>query len=221
MLSTEEINGWIQYACDCCDMSHLARDIKWEYNNRLTRVLGRAWTHGRKIEISGYYNTLPEYTVDEFIDTIVHEACHIIADVKHKKDCGHGPLWKQCMIDCGLEPLRCYNGKARKKPRKKRPVEYVYVVCTNCGTVTQMKKTEWYRYKSYQPLCEDYVSDYCSGELISLDGRKFKAEREWYADWIEAAKEVVKDKPRLGYGRELRIPREYYVDNFEEGSVYL
>lgn len=86
-------------------MAWLTNHIRFKFNNRLTRIWGRAWQPNNLIELSTLL-WLAGSEQDKK-DTIIHEACHIIVwhkygntpDIKH-----HGKEWKMCMTLSGVEP---------------------------------------------------------------------------------------------------------------------
>lgn len=104
-----EINRWLKEACVDNGYAHMAHVITWRFSNRLKSTLGQArCLYGKyEIELSSYlWATIGE---EEKMDTVKHEACHILAFYKYgKKAWGHGPLWKECMENAGVSPRRCH-----------------------------------------------------------------------------------------------------------------
>lgn len=74
-------------------------------NTRTWRTAGRAWLEQGIIELS--YKLFIHHR-DEFIRVIIpHEAAHHVA-FRVYEDAGHGPAWKQVMVDYGL-PAKLYH----------------------------------------------------------------------------------------------------------------
>ncbi len=70
-------------------------------NSRFTACAGRANFFTNLVEISCYFMENDKETTLEII--VPHELCHIIA-FRLYKDQGHGTMWKQTMVKCGLPP---------------------------------------------------------------------------------------------------------------------
>jgi SprT protein len=103
---------WVRLACECNDVSELAQTIVIEWNRRFTRRLGDAVfnpiTFQSKIRLS--IPLWPRASIQDRMETVVHEACHLI--VWHKFGlfiAAHGPEWKQAMEKCGVEPERTHD----------------------------------------------------------------------------------------------------------------
>ena len=75
------IRQWIRLACDSNGVSELAQVIVVEWNPRFTRRLGDAGysstTYRARIRLS--IPLWPRSTEEDRRETVVHEACHIIA----------------------------------------------------------------------------------------------------------------------------------------------
>jgi SprT protein len=102
----------------------LAQAIVIEWNPRFTRRLGDAvfnpTTFQSKIRLS--IPLWPRASIQDRMETVVHETCHII--VWHKFGlfiAAHGPEWKQAMRNCGIQPERTHDvdrtGLARRQKR--------------------------------------------------------------------------------------------------------
>jgi predicted SprT family Zn-dependent metalloprotease len=62
-------------------------------------------------------------------ETIIHEVAHILADLKAKRNAGHGPAWMRMMVRLGCEPKRCHKVDTQGlKRRQKR-----YQLRCSCG----------------------------------------------------------------------------------------
>lgn len=100
----DNIRDWIKFSCDRCE-SRLY-DIKI-----LTVGLEEYVAQANTYLSSGCHNILfsdwcrlPNFTLKDLMETTIHEACHIIANMQIMSDAGHGPVWQECMNKCGLEP---------------------------------------------------------------------------------------------------------------------
>lgn len=143
-LTDKQVNEWIQYAFDTVSSATgaiLARnEITWEWSNRLTRAKGMAYRRSMKFSAKLF----PLFPEDEQIDTVVHEACHIICNLMYKKRMGHGPEWKKLMVICGLEPERCYSFSSdaqRDAALSLRSAPKYFFKC-GCKIHTMKRKTE-------------------------------------------------------------------------------
>jgi len=105
------------------DLFSLAEGVSVSFNSRLRATLGRAYS--RRIQLSG--PLWPRATPTERYETVVHEACHVIADYRNRNagiynTTPHDWSWKSLMIECGLEPKVTHNidnsdlTKSHKRP---------------------------------------------------------------------------------------------------------
>jgi SprT protein len=126
--------NWVRWACHQNGLPELAQAIIIEWNRRFTRRLGDAVfnpiTYQSRIRLS--IPLWPRASSQDRMETVVHEACHII--VWHKFDlfvAPHGPEWRQAMKNCGVEPLRTHDvdrtGLARRQQR------FILLDCPNHG----------------------------------------------------------------------------------------
>ena len=120
----QHIRSWIRFACDCNNVDELAQVIVVEWNPRFTRRLGDAGysptTFRARIRLS--IPLWPRSTEEDRKETVIHEACHLIAFYKHRVvTAPHGTEWKEAMKNCGIEPLRLHTvdrtGLARRQKR--------------------------------------------------------------------------------------------------------
>lgn len=136
---------------DCCNQMNMpGLHITVSWNNRFTRRMGDAETkYGKKPgqQVGGAIRLSrplwPNATPEQRDQTIKHEAAHIIANIKHGVQCGHGPRWKAVMRSLGLEPKRCHQvdrtGLKRSQPR-------MVIPCKGCRkpiTFTKRLLTNW------------------------------------------------------------------------------
>lgn len=81
-------------------------------NSRLTSTAGRAHLESGKLEFSPSLYAANE---EEFLnDTVPHEFAHLVA-YQIFGDKGHGPAWKQVMIDLGYSPTRLHSYEVPKR----------------------------------------------------------------------------------------------------------
>jgi predicted SprT family Zn-dependent metalloprotease len=106
-----EARELLAITCLLCDVPDLAglTDLVW--NSRFTARMGDARWDARlgrgRIRLSRAL--WPRASRDEQVETIVHEACHVIAGFLHGPKQGHGPRWQELMRRCGYEnPRRCH-----------------------------------------------------------------------------------------------------------------
>jgi predicted SprT family Zn-dependent metalloprotease len=107
-MTQSEVRGWIRYACDSCGVPELAERIKLVWSRRLTRSKGIASRDKGVYTIKLSPELFRRDNEQGNIDTVVHEACHIIEYYKHGTG-GHGARWERYMRRCGLKPVRCHN----------------------------------------------------------------------------------------------------------------
>lgn len=122
-----EYEALVETACARCDVPELATSIKITWNNRFTARMGDAhWVNKASTGLIRLSRPLwPKATIDEQVETVIHEACHIIADYKVGRRMGHGPVWREMMRRCGItKPRRCHsvNDEAIKARRQGRRV---------------------------------------------------------------------------------------------------
>jgi len=112
LTDSEMIRDWLDFALDCNDVSYLSSMIRVRWNKRfLTKFAdagyGSCPPRGR-IRISPRIWVRASET--ERRETIIHEACHIVAFHLHGIEIRpHGIEWRQAMGNCGIEPVRCHN----------------------------------------------------------------------------------------------------------------
>jgi len=109
---SERIREWIDFALDCNDVSYLSSMIRVRWNKRFTRKFADAGygicpPRGR-IRISPMI--WERATLEQRRETIIHEACHIVAYHLHGLAIKpHGAEWRAAMAKCEVEPVRCHN----------------------------------------------------------------------------------------------------------------
>lgn len=111
ILSSKDVTEYIAIACTLCGVDELIGRIRVAWNGRFIARMGDArWDHCKGeglIRLS-----LPLWSKashEEQVETIVHEACHVIADYKFGGRQMHGPRWQEMMRLCGYQsPPRCH-----------------------------------------------------------------------------------------------------------------
>jgi SprT protein len=106
------IKEWIWFACGQNEVEELAQTIIIEWNSRFTRRMADAFycpaTYRARIRLS--IPLWPRASEEQRRETIIHEVCHCVVWYKHGLlVLAHGGQWKQAMLRCGLEPVRCHS----------------------------------------------------------------------------------------------------------------
>lgn len=90
-----------------------------EFNNKFRRKGADAiYYHNRgygRIRFSTKIFNLMGY--DEQLNTVAHEAAHLVDSYKHGHCTGHGPSWKKLMTQLGFTPTICHSINARRLER--------------------------------------------------------------------------------------------------------
>lgn len=135
----------IREACERNNVPELADEIKYRWNNRITRTFGWAYPSRLTFELSR--KTWAEATFAQRREVVTHEVCHIIAwrkyGYRNLNDAtkGHGPLWGACMNAAGFPAKRFHT-----VPYTRRKVTRVTVYC-GCGPI-QITKTRHTKMKN-------------------------------------------------------------------------
>ena len=101
------VTPWVRLACHYNNVPELAQAIVIEWNRRFTRRLGDAVfnpiTFQSRIRLS--IPLWPRASPQDRMETVVHEACHLIAWHKFGLFVApHGAEWRQAMKNCGVQP---------------------------------------------------------------------------------------------------------------------
>lgn len=122
--------------------------IDWR---RMPVTAGLAIYSHRTIALSSILMTEPE----RVRITVLHEYAHLLAFYRAgRRGAGHGPAWRQAMVDLGLDPKVHHNYEVkRNKPRQ----EVVYH-CKKCGTEIVRKRRLATRRKYYHVNCGGQIS---------------------------------------------------------------
>lgn len=106
-MTISRIYEWVEFACDRNEASYLTSLISIEWNNRfITRLADGALfvnpLRGRIRIGTKYWERASD---SQKRQTIIHEACHIVAFHQHGLDIKpHGHEWKHAMRKCGVDP---------------------------------------------------------------------------------------------------------------------
>lgn len=160
-ISATEVNSFIRFTCDTCEVSELYDKIFWEWNNRFTNRMGDAiykafpvkyksydlitgvsrWEKRGRIRLST--KLFNRASVEVQRETVIHEACHIVDAYLDNPYChvtkGHGPTWQALCHKCGIKPDRYHcvpRGGLRSKVRR------LDLHCRKCSRVHRATKTK-------------------------------------------------------------------------------
>lgn len=131
------IRRLITEACRANSCPEIAQRIVVKWNARYTNCLGKAFYRGPfDMTVQFSIPLWPRADVKERTDTIIHEACHIIARYKYQHIGGrsrikpHGREWKLAMAYAGTEPTRCHKVSNEGLKRKTKKFKHA------CGCMT-------------------------------------------------------------------------------------
>ena len=142
---SRQIRQWIDKACVANEIPKLTHSIDFEWNDRFLGRLGDA-TYFQAKKRGRIRLSLPLWPLipfEEQYDTIIHEACHVIARYKYGYNIQpHGKEWQAAMWNSGLEPRRlakCIDKRPVKKKKKPSGPTYFFMECpkANKCTLTQ------------------------------------------------------------------------------------
>lgn len=127
---TSDIDSQVKRTCEILGFPDLITKIRWRWNARLTRSIGRATYRKMFIDLSTKLFMLLSPTQRR--DTIIHEVCHLIAYHKYvtllgRRIKGHGKEWKMLMRLAGGTPKACskkIDGVEQFRRNVKRVVYY-------------------------------------------------------------------------------------------------
>lgn len=93
-------------------------------------------------------------TEQQLRDTLVHEYAHLLAYHRHgKKGVGHGPPWKQAMVDLGAPPKVRHNYEVQRNERRQE----VAYQCQKCGALLMRSRK--------LPKRRRYIHNNCGGPI--------------------------------------------------------
>ena len=123
----QHIRQWVRYACERNEVPELAQMIVVEFNRRFTRRMGDGLYSPARM-VGRIRLSIPLWeraSEQDRKETVIHEACHIIAFYKDGNSAPHGSLWQQAMLNCGVEPLRTHAVDRTGLVRRQR----LFVLC--------------------------------------------------------------------------------------------
>lgn len=107
----QHIREWIDFALDRNEVGYLSNLIQVRWNKRFIRKFAEAGYGACPIRAIIRLSPLIWERASETDrrETIIHEACHIVAFHLHgTKIKPHGIEWQQAMTKCDVEPTRCH-----------------------------------------------------------------------------------------------------------------
>jgi predicted SprT family Zn-dependent metalloprotease len=124
----DPIREQIEAACLACGAPELVGRIRVVWRARFTARMGDArWDKVRRVGLIRLSLPLwPKASDEERRETVIHEACHVIADYRFGRKQGHGPAWQHMMALCGYrDPQRCHavDREMIQQRREQRRVE--------------------------------------------------------------------------------------------------
>ena len=126
----------INQTCQANDCPELSALITYEWSNRLTTTIGKAYCNRNRktwrIKLSR--PLFAKADTEERKNTVAHETCHLIVWYKYNEyhtnpHASHGYTWRKCMIEAGYTPSRYHN-----VPVQRRKISQVTVYC-GCGPI--------------------------------------------------------------------------------------
>jgi SprT protein len=128
---TCHVRPWIRFACERNGVPGLAQVIVVEWSRRFTRRMGDAFysptTFRARIRLS-----LPLWgraSAKDRKETVIHETAHIIAFYKDGNAACHGSMWREAMLNCGVEPARTHSVDRTGLTRRQR--RFILYDCPN------------------------------------------------------------------------------------------
>lgn len=135
----------------------LMGEVAVKFSNRMTSTMGYAYRKKEKgIKLSK--PLFDKATVEQRVQTIVHEACHIVQFVKFPKSKAHGPEWKSLMRAMKLEPKRCHNVDTTEFKVKKGGAVVKCPCRTHTFGATRMKRLRA-GVKYHCRKCKNYIKE--------------------------------------------------------------
>ncbi len=87
--------------------------------------------------------------------TLLHEYAHLLAFHRAgRKGAGHGPPWRQAMIDLGLDPKVHHNYEVKRN----KPKQEVVYKCKKCGLEIIRKRRLTARRRYYHVQCGGQIA---------------------------------------------------------------
>lgn len=163
LISDEIMSGWF----------HI------KFNNRLTATLGQCVSaisgngnlHISAIEFNTNYIKYEKSTKHK-LDTIIHEVMHALTNLEYNTNCGHDSRWvHNCkQYGCVPTPYASENTTYRENMWKLGLIKY-RLVCADCGTVLEYRKTITKKYK-YEIENGAYMCSECMSPYLEIQVNK-------------------------------------------------
>lgn len=129
-----EIRALVDETCAALGMPNAVTTIQW--NGRFSNRMGDANWVLRRVRFSSVL--WPRATVEDRRQTIIHEVCHIVANVTAGKTVRHGLAWKATMRRAGVRPDRCHS--VDRTGIRRRNAGSISVVCACPGKIMTLGK---------------------------------------------------------------------------------
>jgi predicted SprT family Zn-dependent metalloprotease len=142
-----EMRELVVIACVKCGVPDLAAKIAMRWNRRFIARMGDArWFAGKDRGVIRLSAPLwPKASLEEKVETIIHETCHIIADFRFGPFQGHGPNWRALMRQCGyVNATRCHSVN-REEIVERRQAREVYRVACGCADGAMLGRVQFQR----------------------------------------------------------------------------
>ena len=132
--------------CEEHPMSYIPK-LTWK---KLRVTAGIAFYNRQEIVLS----SLVLNTHERLENTLLHEYAHLLAVERHgMKGAGHGPGWRQAMVDLGLKPEVHHRYEVQRNSTRQK----VVYRCMRCGTLVDRARR--------LPRRRRYVHVNCGGAL--------------------------------------------------------
>lgn len=133
-----------------------------EWRNYRTTA-GRAHFEQRLITLSQVVLKSPE----QVVSTLKHEYAHLLAFARFgRKGTGHGPAWRQAMLDLGEQPKVTHSYAVIRNTSR----QVVLVQCTKCG--------ETFTRKRALPKRRKYMHVRCGGLIRTLGAERVGSQHD-------------------------------------------
>ena len=137
---TKMIGDTIEWCKAQVDMEGVP--ITWAWNDRFTARMGDARTN--QLARSGHVRfsrpLWPRAVEGKPRNTVIHECAHVLANIKHNRNVGHGHAWKRMMMILGETPRRCFTEQQVNREGMRRRQARFTITCPGCETTSTSSK---------------------------------------------------------------------------------
>lgn len=153
------------------EMYDVATAIRIEWSSSLKTTMGNARTFWRPpsglIKLS--MDLWARAGIEQRTETIIHEAAHILANLRNKSQCGHDSRWRQVMAELGYpNASRCH--EVDTEGLRRRQTRYrLLCPCGKMHTITSRWRTKAMR--TYGPG-STWKCNICGQHTISYEAIK-------------------------------------------------